>query len=230
MREAIGPWPALRVDANGAWSLDEAVAAIADAGAATTSSWSSSPAARWRSWRSCAPRSRSRWPPTSRSPAPDDVRVAAELRACDAVNVKLAAAGGYGPAREALRAAREQRLEPACPAPSTAPGASPPPCSWPPSERLSLACGLATLELFDARLARVLPRPRNGLMAVPQGPGLGVERVRPTLWPRCCVEEVPSRPRHGVRALELGRVARVLDDLRPAAGQLGAPSGGRRSE
>jgi len=40
---------------------------------------------------------------------------------------------------------------------------------------LSLACGLATLELFDARLARALPRPRAGLMEVPAGPGLGVE-------------------------------------------------------
>ena len=28
VREAIGPWPALRVDANGAWSVDEAVQAI----------------------------------------------------------------------------------------------------------------------------------------------------------------------------------------------------------
>ena len=37
------------------------------------------------------------------------------------------------------------------------------------------ACGLATLELFDSRLARALPRPRMGLMAVPEGPGLGVE-------------------------------------------------------
>ena len=28
VREAIGPWPALRVDANGAWSVDDAVHAI----------------------------------------------------------------------------------------------------------------------------------------------------------------------------------------------------------
>ncbi len=40
----------------------------------------------------------------------DDVRRAAALAACDAVNVKLAAAGGYGPARDALRAAREHHL------------------------------------------------------------------------------------------------------------------------
>ncbi|HEV2075162.1 MAG TPA: enolase C-terminal domain-like protein, partial [Thermoleophilaceae bacterium] len=42
------------------------------------------------------------------------------------------------------------------------------------SERISLACGLATLELFDARLARAIPPPQAGLLAVPEGPGLGV--------------------------------------------------------
>src|SRR5207302_9332350 len=28
VRAAIGPWPALRIDANGAWTVDQAVAAI----------------------------------------------------------------------------------------------------------------------------------------------------------------------------------------------------------
>src|SRR5919107_537561 len=28
LREAVGPWPAVRVDANGAWSVDEAVQSI----------------------------------------------------------------------------------------------------------------------------------------------------------------------------------------------------------
>jgi len=37
-----------------------------------------------------------------------------------------------------------------------------------------LACGLATLNLFDAALARALPAPQAGLLAVPEGPGLGV--------------------------------------------------------
>ena len=36
-----------------------------------------------------------------------DVRRAIELGACDAVNVKLAGSGGFGPARDALRAARD---------------------------------------------------------------------------------------------------------------------------
>ena len=43
------------------------------------------------------------------------------------------------------------------------------------SEDLQLACGLATLELFDSPLARALPAPRNGTLKVPAGPGLGVE-------------------------------------------------------
>src|SRR5436190_1682468 len=41
-------------------------------------------------------------------------------------------------------------------------------------ERVQLACGLATLELFDASLALALPPPSDGLLVVPQGPGLGL--------------------------------------------------------
>jgi L-alanine-DL-glutamate epimerase-like enolase superfamily enzyme len=39
---------------------------------------------------------------------------------------------------------------------------------------VQLACGLATLELFDAALALALPPPADGLIVVPQGPGLGL--------------------------------------------------------
>ena len=42
------------------------------------------------------------------------------------------------------------------------------------AERVQLACGLATLELFDAALALALPPPADGLLVVPQGPGLGL--------------------------------------------------------
>ncbi len=40
---------------------------------------------------------------------------------------------------------------------------------------MTLACGLATLDLFDGPLARALPGPRQGTLRVPAGPGLGVE-------------------------------------------------------
>jgi len=36
-----------------------------------------------------------------------------------------------------------------------------------------LACGLATLDLFDSPVAAALPRPRGGTLKVPTGPGLG---------------------------------------------------------
>src|SRR5947199_85869 len=42
----------------------------------------------------------------------EDVRAAADAGACDAVNVKLAASGGFEAARSAIAAAREHGLEP----------------------------------------------------------------------------------------------------------------------
>jgi L-alanine-DL-glutamate epimerase-like enolase superfamily enzyme len=43
------------------------------------------------------------------------------------------------------------------------------------AEGITLHCGLATLGLFDAAIARVLPSPEGGRMEVPAGPGLGVD-------------------------------------------------------
>jgi hypothetical protein len=39
---------------------------------------------------------------------------------------------------------------------------------------VTLACGLATLELFEPPLSKALPAPRAGTLKVPTGPGLGV--------------------------------------------------------
>ena len=104
----------------------------------------------------------------------DDVRSAAAASACDAVNVKLAASGGFGPAREALRAAADNGLNAFLSSTLDGPWGIAAALQLAAAENLSLACGLATLELFDASLARALPPPVQGLMAVPQGPGLGV--------------------------------------------------------
>jgi L-alanine-DL-glutamate epimerase-like enolase superfamily enzyme len=91
------------------------------------------------------------------------------------VNVKLAPAGGFLPARDALRAARDAGLQAWLSSTLDGPWGIAAALRLAASEGVSLACGLATLELFDARIARALPAPRNGLMTVPQGPGLGVE-------------------------------------------------------
>jgi o-succinylbenzoate synthase len=188
VRAAIGPWPALRIDANGAWTVEQAVAALAGlqrydlqlveqpcatlAELAEVRRHTSVPVAADESVATA-----------------DDVRTAAELGACDVVNVKLAASGGYAGARDAVRAARELGLDPFLSSTLDGPWGIAAALHLAASERLSLACGLATLELFDARIARALPPPRDGLLAVPQGPGLGVA-VDPDALAEVLVEEV----------------------------------------
>ncbi len=188
VREAVGSWPALRVDANGAWSAAGAVEAIeALAGndlqlveqpcrtleeLATVRAAVDVPVAADESITGAA-----------------DVRAAAALGACDAVNVKLAGSGGFGPARDALRAAREEGLGAWLSSTLDGPWAIAAALQLAAGERLALACGLATLGLFDAQMARSLPAPDRGLMAVPQGPGLGVE-VSDAALAEVLVEEV----------------------------------------
>jgi len=173
VREAIGPWPALRVDANGAWTVDEAVEAV-ERLARHDLQLVEQPC---RSLEELAAvREAVRVPVAADESVAtaDDVRAAADAGACDAVNVKLAASGGFQAAREALAAARENGLEPYLSSTLDGPWGIAAALQLAASERLSLACGLATLDLFDAALARALPGPRAGLLAVPQGPGLGV--------------------------------------------------------
>jgi L-alanine-DL-glutamate epimerase-like enolase superfamily enzyme len=174
VREAIGPWPALRVDANGAWSVDEAREAIAGL-APYDLQLVEQPCRTLEELAMLRAEVEVPLAADESISGPDDVRVAAELRACDAVNVKLASAGGFGAAREAVRAARYSGLEPYLSSTLDGPWGIAAALQLAASERLSLACGLATLQLFDTRLARTLPGPRMGLMNVPEGPGLGVE-------------------------------------------------------
>ena len=188
VREAVGSWPALRVDANGAWQPAQAMEAIAAlerydlelveqpcptlADLAEVSRHVGVPVAADESIAS-----------------PKDVRAAAELGACAAVNVKLAASGGFGPARDALRAARAGGLQAWLSSTLDGPWSIAAALQLASSEHVSLACGLATLGLFDAEIARALPAPSAGLLAVPHGPGLGIE-VSASALAEVLVEEV----------------------------------------
>jgi o-succinylbenzoate synthase len=174
VREAIGPWPALRLDANGAWDPEEAPARVRRLEPYDLQ-LVEQPCVRLEDL--ARVRSLVEVPIAADEPirGADDVREAARLGACDAVNVKLAGAGGYLPAREALRAARADGLEAWLSSSLDGPWGIAAALQLAASEGISLACGLATLELFDARIARALPSPSGGLMRVPQGPGLGVE-------------------------------------------------------
>ena len=173
VREAIGPWPALRIDANGAWSVGQAVEAIT-ALEPFDLQLVEQPC---RTLEEMAEVRHAVGVPVAADESvatTDDVRAAAAGEACDTVNVKLAAAGGFGPAREMLRAAAGSGLSAFLSSTLDGPWGIAAALQLAASENLSLACGLATLELFDASLARALPPPVQGLMAVPQGPGLGV--------------------------------------------------------
>jgi L-Ala-D/L-Glu epimerase len=173
VRAAIGPWPALRVDANGAWSVEEAVERLpalavydielVEQPSATLAELAEVrrilgvPVAADESVASVA-----------------DVEAAAAAEACDAINVKLAASGGFTAARETIRAATAHGLEPFLSSSLDGPWGIAAALQLAASEDISLACGLATLELFAAEVADALPRPSVGLLEVPQGPGLGV--------------------------------------------------------
>ena len=188
VRGAIGSWPALRIDANGAWSAEEAIDAIERLGDYDIQ-LVEQPCRTLEEL--AAVREAVRVPIAADEPVAtaDDVRAAAEAGACDVVNVKLAASGGFEGARSAIAAARELGLEPYLSSTLDGPWGIAAALQLAASERLSLACGLATLELFDAELARVLPGPQKGLLPVPQGPGLGVA-VDDGLLAEVLVEEI----------------------------------------
>jgi len=173
VREAIGPWPALRIDANGAWSVEEAVERLPELSAHDLELVEQP----CRTLAELAEVRRALRVPIAADESvssPADVAAAAEEGACDAVNVKLAASGGFSAARETLRAAADHGLEPYLSSTLDGPWGIAAALQLAASEDVSLACGLATLELFDAGLVDALPRPSIGLQAVPQGPGLGV--------------------------------------------------------
>ncbi len=173
VREAIGSWPALRIDANGGWTVDEAVAAIRGLERYDLQ-FVEQPCPTLEELAEV--RQRVSAPIAADEPiaTADDVRAAVAAEASDVVYVKLAASGGFIAAREALRAASEAGIAAFLSSTLDGPWGIAAALQLAGAERVRLACGLATLELFDSDLARALPPPVDGVLAVPQGPGLGV--------------------------------------------------------
>jgi L-alanine-DL-glutamate epimerase-like enolase superfamily enzyme len=112
-----------------------------------------------------------------------------ELEACDVVNVKLAGAGGFKPAREAIALARSNGLGAFLSSTLDGPWGIAAALQLAASEDVKLACGLATLELFDSPIARALAPPKGGTLKVPPGPGLGVQ-IEPGALADVVVEEL----------------------------------------
>lgn len=173
VRSAVGPWPALRVDSNGAWSVDEAVRAIRGIEEFDLE-FVEQPCRSLRELAEVRQRVSTPIAADESIASVRELRRAVELDACDVVNVKLAAAGGFGPARELLREARSHGLGAFVSSTLDGPWGIAASLQLAAAEDLTLACGLATLPLFDSPLARALPQPRAGTLSVPPGPGLGV--------------------------------------------------------
>jgi L-alanine-DL-glutamate epimerase-like enolase superfamily enzyme len=163
----------VRLDANGAWTVEEAVQRIGELEPFDIQ-LVEQPCATLEELARVHPAVRVPIASDESVSSAADVRAAADARACDAVNVKLAGAGGFTAARDALREAGRRGLQPFLSSTLDGPWGIAAALQLAASERVSLACGLATLELFDARIARALPQPADGLLEVPQGPGLGV--------------------------------------------------------
>jgi o-succinylbenzoate synthase len=188
VREAVGPWPAIRVDANAAWTVDEAVHAIRAIEPADLE-FVEQPCRTLRELAEVRQRVSTPIAADEAVTSLRELRRAAELEACDIVNVKLAGWGGFGPAREALALAREQGLDAFLSSTLDGPWGIAAALQLAASEGLSLACGLATLELFEGPVARALPGARHGTLRVPTGPGLGV-RLDDDELERLVVEQI----------------------------------------
>jgi L-Ala-D/L-Glu epimerase len=174
VRQAIGPWPALRVDANRAWSVEQAVASIRSLEHHDLE-FVEQPCRTLEELRQVRGRVSTPIAVDESASSARAIRRAVEVEACDVVNVKLAGAGGFGPAREMLRLARSNGLGAFLSSTLDGPWGIAAALQLAASEGLTLACGLATLDLFEGSIARALPAPRNGTLKVPAGPGLGVE-------------------------------------------------------
>jgi o-succinylbenzoate synthase len=174
VREAIGPWPALRVDANRAWSVEQAVSSIR-AIEDNDLEFVEQPCRTLEELRQVRGRVSTPIAADESAGSARAIRRAIDVEACDVVNIKLAGAGGFRPAREMLRLARSNGLGAFLSSTLDGPWGIAAALQLAASEGLTLACGLATLDLFDGPIARALPAARRGTLRVPAGPGLGVE-------------------------------------------------------
>ncbi len=178
VRAAIGRDAAIRIDANGAWGAGEALAALA-AHAAHGVALCEQPVAPGPDAAARLARVRQHSPvPIAADEScvtPAGLRALAAAGAVDAVVVKplrTGLAGALAMIAEArahglpciLTTTFDSGLGTALALQLAALAPEPRP-----------ACGLATLDLLDGDIATGCPVPRDGAMAVPRAPGLGVE-------------------------------------------------------
>jgi o-succinylbenzoate synthase len=174
VRDAIGPDALLRLDANAAWDADQAVRQIRRL-AGYGLEFVEQPCLMLEDLAFVRRSVDVRIAADESVQSAEDVEAAAAAEACDVVAVKLAPSGGFSAAARAVAAARDAGIEPYISSTLDGPWGIAAALQLASAEEISLHCGLATLELFDAAIARALPSPEGGRIGVPAGPGLGVD-------------------------------------------------------
>jgi L-Ala-D/L-Glu epimerase len=174
VRDAIGPHALLRVDANAAWTVVEAIQRIRRLSAYGLE-FVEQPCATLEDMAEVRAECGVRIAADESVQTAADAQAAADARACDVITVKLASMGGVSAARAAIETARQAGIEPYVSSTLDGPWGIAAGLQLAAAEAIEMHCGLATLALFDAELAAALPAPAGGRMAVPPGPGLGVE-------------------------------------------------------
>jgi len=180
VREAVGPRARLRVDANGVWAPQEAVLRLT-AMERHGIELAEQPSGDLEDL--AAVRNQTAIPIAADESVNgvDDARRATELGACQLATVKLAKVGGILPAR-AIAAELPVYLSSALDGPvGIAAAAHLAQVLRNAASGASLAQGLATRLLFADTIASVECEIRDGLLRVPDGPGLGIEIDRSAL-------------------------------------------------
>jgi L-alanine-DL-glutamate epimerase-like enolase superfamily enzyme len=173
IRETLGPDVLIRIDANGAWTVDQAIERLR-AMARHTIELAEQPVDGLEQMAKLRERSRIRLAADESVAGVRDARRAAELGACELATVKLAKVGGIGAALEVadhLHVYMSSALE----GPVGIAAAAHTVQALPPQEGgYAPAHGLATEMLFADSVGAGLQRERDEL-SVTETPGLGVE-------------------------------------------------------
>jgi L-Ala-D/L-Glu epimerase len=174
VREAVGPDARLRVDANGAWSADQAVAVL-DEIEPLGIELVEQPTATLREMAAVAAATPIPIAADESVTSAKEAEKAARAGACSLATVKLSKVGGMGTA-SGIAAELPVYLSSSLDGPvGIAAAAHTAQALYRDHHDPGLAHGLATQELFEGTIASVECEVREGFLLLPEGPGLGVE-------------------------------------------------------
>jgi L-Ala-D/L-Glu epimerase len=174
VREALGPEARIRVDANAAWSVEEA-ATVLEAIEDLDIELAEQPVTTLEEMATLAERTSIPLAADESVTSAAEARRAAESGACAITGIKLSKVGGRDEA-EAIAAVLPAYLSSALDGPVGIAAAAILAGEWAAaSGEQPLAHGLATQRLFAADIAAVGPALDGDLLEPPPGPGLGVE-------------------------------------------------------